>query len=106
MEHARTFTPGRRYFSKCVAAMAQLFLMASACCAQTPSANPSPSVPPASAAKPSTAAATPWSQELDKYPGLLDDFERLLEKLRSTLQFPGARNESRLLPLLPETTMS
>jgi hypothetical protein len=104
MEHARTFTPGRRYFSKCVAAMAQMFLMASACCAQ--SANPSPSVPPASAAKPSTAAATPWSQELDKYPGLLDDFERLLEKLRSTLQFPGARNESRLLPLLPETTMS
>jgi hypothetical protein len=37
---------------------------------------------------------------------LLDEFARLFDKLQQSLQFPLARSESRLLPLLPESTMS
>jgi hypothetical protein len=51
-------------------------------------------------------ANTPWSQELNKYPGLLPEFSKLVEKLQHDIQYPAARSESRLLPLLPETTMS
>ena len=47
-----------------------------------------------------------WTQELNKYPGLLEEFGRLVEKLQSNVQFPPPRRESHLLPLLPESTMS
>jgi len=43
---------------------------------------------------------------MNKYPGLLAELGQLVEKLQHNLQFPAARNESRLLPLMPETTMS
>jgi type II secretory pathway pseudopilin PulG len=46
-------------------------------------------------------------QEMNtKYPGLWAEFGRLFEKLQKNVQFPAARGESRLLPLLPEATMS
>src|SRR5260370_94279 len=47
----------------------------------------------------------PWAQELQKYPGLLPEFGQLLDKLQHNIQFPPARSQSRLLPLLPESTM-
>jgi hypothetical protein len=48
-----------------------------------------------------------WTQELDaKYPGLLVEFGQLFAKLQHNVQFPAARGKSRLLPLLPESTMS
>jgi hypothetical protein len=47
-----------------------------------------------------------WTQELNKYSGLLEEFGRLVEKLQSNVQFPPPRGESHLLPLLPESTMS
>ncbi len=43
---------------------------------------------------------------MNKYPGLLTELGQLVEKLQLNLQFPPARKESRLLPLMPETTMS
>jgi len=43
---------------------------------------------------------------MSKYPGLLAELGHLVEKLQHNLQFPAARNESRLLPLMPEATMS
>lgn len=46
----------------------------------------------------------PWSKELEKYPGLLPEFVKLAGKLQQNVQFPASRSESRLLPLLPEST--
>jgi TonB family protein len=56
----------------------------------------------------STAAGppeVPWPQELKKYPGLLAEFGQLLKKVGDGVQFPAARGQSRLLPLLPESTV-
>jgi len=48
-----------------------------------------------------------WTAQLEaKYPGLLAEFGHLFEKLQNDVQFPAPRGESRLLPLLPESTMS
>jgi hypothetical protein len=43
---------------------------------------------------------------LNKYPGLLAELGRLFEKLQHDVQFPAAREQSRLLPLLPASTVS
>src|ERR1700722_18438642 len=79
------------YFLKCAAAVAAVFLMASASRAQKP---------------PGATSDMPWSKDLNKYPGLLPEFGKLIEKLQQNIQYPPARSESRLLPLLPESTMS
>src|SRR5260221_14127339 len=48
-----------------------------------------------------------WAQEFEaKYPGLLAEFGQLVKKLQRDVQLPAGRRESRLLPLLPESTMS
>jgi len=56
------------------------------------------------------AGGTPqqdWAQEFEtKYPGLLAEFGQLFKKLQRDVQLPAGRRESRLLPLLPESTMS
>ncbi len=55
-----------------------------------------------------TAVASPdaeLSTELKKYPGLLEEFGRLLDKLRQDVPSPTPRSESHLLPLLPESTV-
>jgi type IV pilus assembly protein PilA len=49
---------------------------------------------------------TPWAQELKNHPQLLAEVGRLFEKLKQNIQFPAPRTESRLLPLLPPSTMS
>src|SRR5271154_2894740 len=57
-------------------------------------------------AKPDQRLETPWSQELSKYPGLTAEFARLIAKLQQNVQFPAERHESKLLPLLPPSTVS
>ena len=44
-------------------------------------------------------------EELNKYPGLMEEFGRLIEKFQRDIQYPPPRNTSRLLPLLPESTV-
>ena len=89
----RTLNRLQRNFGRCVASMVMSGFLASACGAQA-----------------TQNAKTPqqdWTQELDaKYPGLLVEFGQLFAKLQHNVQFPAARGESRLLPLLPESTMS
>jgi hypothetical protein len=80
-----------RYLIKFLAAIAAIFLVASACSAQAAPASQPPDIP--------------GLQDLDKYPGLLAEFARLFERLQHDVQFPSARSESRLLPLLPESTV-
>jgi hypothetical protein len=93
MRHAQTFERPLRYFIPCAATIAVIFLFASACGAQ---------------AKPEgQAPAEQWTQEMNKkYPGLLEEFGRLINKIQQNVQFPEGRGESRLLALLPEETMS
>ena len=56
--------------------------------------------------KPSTAPPeVKLPADLDKYPGLLPEFGNFAEKLQHSIQFPTPRNQSRLLPLLPESTV-
>jgi len=92
MRYAQIRQQGRSYFIKCAAAIAVIFVVASACGAQ---AKPEGQAPEAL-----------WTQELNKYPGLLAEFGRLAERLQNDLKFPEARGDSRLLPLMPESTMS
>jgi hypothetical protein len=46
----------------------------------------------------------PWSPDLNKYPGLPEEFAHLLDKLQRNVEFPPGRTQSRLLSLLPEST--
>jgi hypothetical protein len=97
MNYLQTLDQRLRFFVKGAATIAAIFLLASTCDAQvqrTP-VSQAPQEPEA-----------PWTQELNKYPGLLEEFGRLFDKLQHDLQFPPPRSESRLLPLLPESTMS
>ena len=85
-----------RDFSKWAAAIAATFLVASVI------------TPPCDAQSTQVGgqAGSPWAQYLNKYPGLLPEFGRLVDKLQKNIQFPAARGQSRLLPLLPASTMS
>ncbi|HEX8815249.1 MAG TPA: hypothetical protein VF753_07100 [Terriglobales bacterium] len=56
------------------------------------------------AAQTGEPSAAPLSTELNKYPGLLPEFGRLLERLKHEVQLPPPRYESYLLPLLPAST--
>jgi hypothetical protein len=82
--------PGHSYFIQCAAVAAIIFLLTSAGAAQT---------------TPADHPEGPLPQDLSKYPGLLPEFSQLLEKLQHEVQTPPARGQSRLLPLLPESTV-
>jgi hypothetical protein len=80
---------------------------------QTPPQNPTTpqtATHPAGSAPPThNAAASPGAElasDLKNYPGLLDEFGRLLDKLRQDVPSPAPRSESHLLPLLPESTVA
>jgi len=94
MQYLQSLAQQRLFLIKCAAAIAAIFLPASVCDAQVQVTPVSP------------APQAPWTQELNKYPGLIEEFGRLFDKLQRNLQFPPPRSESRLLPLLPESTMS
>ena len=70
---------------------------------QTPS--PSPQEPPPGTAM-TVSSASPWEAELKKYPGLADELAILMGKLMQDVHFPPARNESRLLPLAPSSSVA
>ncbi len=80
--------PRDNYFAKCVAATAVILLITAAAAAQ--------------------AAAGPEVQGLDelkKNPALMTEFGQLMKKLQQGVQSPPERSASRLLPLLPESTV-
>jgi hypothetical protein len=90
MGYAQTFEQQRyRCFLQWVAVGALIFLLTSAVAAQAPASGQS---------------ALPWQQDLQNDPGLLRELGQLLEKLQHDVQLPPARNQSHLLPLLPEST--
>ncbi len=90
MRCSQSFQLLRRHFIQCAISAAASLLVASTSFAQ-------------SAATPH--AETPWAQELKKYPGLLPELAQLAQKLQQNVQLPAPRSESRLMPLLPESTV-
>ncbi len=92
MRFAQILRLNQRYIFRCAAGIAAIFLAA-------------PAYPQAKTSS-EALADTPWSQEMNKYPGLLPELGNLVVKMRQEIQPPAPRSESRLLPLLPETTMS
>jgi type IV pilus assembly protein PilA len=80
------------HFVQSAAATVAIFLAVSPCSAQSKPESQQPE--------------TPWSQLLKNHPGLLDEFGRLYQKLQQSVQFPPPRSESRILPLLPPSTIS
>jgi type IV pilus assembly protein PilA len=81
---------GHGYFIQCAAIVAVIFSLTSIGGAQ---------------AAPAAQGELPLPQDLTKYPGLLPEFSQLLEKLQHEVQSPPPRGQSRLLPLLPESTV-
>ena len=94
MRCPRTSQPRRRYFLKTAAGIVAIFLMAATCAGQ-------------SKRRPQAAQSqTPVvAQDLSAYPGLLPEFGQLFAKLQKNVQYPAPRKESRLLPLLPQSTI-
>jgi type II secretory pathway pseudopilin PulG len=91
MEFAQTLQQHcREYFIKCATVAALIFVFTSAGVTQTTKAE---------------QPAVPWAQYLKDNPALLAEFGQLVEKLRHDIQLPPERSRSRLLPLLPESTI-
>ena len=47
----------------------------------------------------------PFADDLSKNPELMKEFGNLINQFQHNIQYPGPRSESRLLPLLPASTM-
>ena len=78
----------RSHFVHCAAVVALIFLGATTGAAQT-----------------ANQPEMPWAQDLKQYPGLQAELTQLISKLQHNIQFPVPRSQSRLLPLLPESTV-
>jgi len=79
-----------RSFLYCVAIFAVSFLLSSACLAQAKPQATSPAISP---------------EDLKKFSGIFAEFGKVLQKTHDSVSAPLPRNHSRLLPLLPESTV-
>jgi len=91
MNRLHPFAKRRRIFFNFVLTIALSLLLPSLSRAQSDSATPSSTSP---------------FDNLKKNPELLAEFGRLLESLRIKVQLPSPHSESRLLPLLPDSTLA
>jgi type IV pilus assembly protein PilA len=80
-------------------------LAASAGAAQEKSPRSADGSTSSSAAEAPAQQEMPWTKDLNKYPGLLPELSQLMIKLQKATHFPAMRGQSRLLPLLPESTV-
>ena len=80
-------------FFKCAAMVAASVLTASDCSGQAAAENKTQH----------SAGPDEWNS---KYPGLLTEFGQLFVKLQKNVEFPAARGQSHILPLLPESTIA
>ena len=90
MRYPQIFQRSHRQRNRCVALFAALVLINSISAAQsTTNDYPRPA----------------WAQSMQQDPKSLAESGQLLEKLRQGVQFPPARDQSHLLPLLPKSTV-
>src|SRR4051812_19225799 len=80
-----------------LAGLSIAILIAATCLAQSSK----PAQPPQSTKTPKEQ----WTRELAKNPELMTELGQLFEKLQNGVRLPSPRTESRLLPLLPNTTV-
>ena len=80
-----------------------MILIAPAAVAQTKSAT-GHNTPTTRSTQPAIGP-NPFLQEMNQYPGLQEELGQLFEKMRKEVQLPADRVQSRLLPLLPESTL-
>ena len=92
MEYTQPPSKPWRYLARWSSIIATILLVTSTCSAQAKPAVQQPDVP--------------WLRELDKYPGLLPELSRLAERLQHDVQLPSGRGQSRVMPLLPDSTFS
>src|ERR1700758_726408 len=95
MPSAQTLHQKRHYLIQLSAFVATIFLFSATCAAQ---------------AKPGTRMAQQSkdpgvAQDLSAYPGLIPEFGQLFVKLEKNVPYPAPRAGSRLLSLLPESTV-
>lgn len=90
MRNTKVFSQEQGNWRSCGVIVALLLLIASPCSSQT--------------TPPDKAPETPWTQYLQKHPGLLEEAGALANKLYAGVRFPAPRSASRLLPLLPQST--
>jgi hypothetical protein len=98
--------PLRRYLVICALAMIAAVLAGPPSQAQQAAGNPPAISDPRAVTSPAVinAPVTPWSEDLNKYPGLLPELVLLGTKLRQNVTLPAPRADSHLLPLLPDST--
>ena len=92
MGYSRTEGRSRNSLVHGAMLFAMMFVLGSECRAQS--------------LKPVQPPVMPWSNDVKNYPGLPVEAALLFAKLQQNVQFPAARRESRLLPLLPRSTFS
>jgi type IV pilus assembly protein PilA len=95
MRPAQPSRHNQQSFCRRATATAVFLMLSTASYAQIPKSTATPPPP-----------EMPWTQDLNKYPGLPAELTHLLENLRQNVQFPAPRNETHLLPLLPQPTIS
>jgi hypothetical protein len=91
MGYSQVFQRSARKFCECVATLAAFLSVGPICRAQ--------------GTQPGQQPAEALSKYLKEHPGLAPEFGRLVEKFQHEVQFPAPRSESRLLPLLPQSTL-
>ena len=79
----------RNFFVTTAAVVAAILFLASNGAAQAAEANPAPFSP----------------DDFKKYSGLFSEFGQMLKKFQDRVHYPEPRNQSRLLPLLPQSTI-
>ena len=92
-----------RYRIHSIAVMGVMILIVSAALAQTKPAMGHN--PPATAAGQPAPGPNPFLQEMSQYPGLQQELGQLFEKIRAGVQLPADRTQSRLMPVLPGSTL-
>jgi len=90
MRFPQTLHRLRRCFIRCTSSVILIFLVPLTGAGQT--------------TPPTQQPSAPFFDELNRYPGLLPELGRLIEKFQHNVQYPSGRSESQLLPRLPEAT--
>jgi len=90
MRFAPSFLKCQRWLVGCAAMVAVILVGAGPCRAQVGAATSDAGI----------------SAELNKYPGLMEEFGKLFQRVMTEVKYPDGRKQSSLLPVLPESTMA
>ncbi len=90
MRNAPSFSNWKRQLVGCAAMIGAMTIGAGVCRAQVASTSQNAAI----------------SEELNKYPGLMEEFGKLFQRMMTEVKYPDGRKQSSLLPVLPESTMT